>query len=155
MTGWTQERIELARDLWNEGGMSATDIGRRLGYDDPSAGKNAVISVAHRYRDRYGFMVKASKNTATVRKSRKRKVSPKPKPPTERPQEPVDERDMELATHAAPEPERAPAPGPVLFKRLSPAADRCLHRTNPPWEREVWVCGAATRPGGAFCGEHS
>ena len=42
---WTPETIDEAAALWNDGGYSAEEIGRRLGVS-----RNAVIGLAHRKR---------------------------------------------------------------------------------------------------------
>ncbi|MFC3071130.1 cell cycle sigma 70 cofactor GcrA [Phenylobacterium soli] len=139
--GWTDERVELLKKLWQEG-LSASQIAKQLG----GVTRNAVIGKVHRL----GLSGRAapSKPARTVFKA------PRPARPAAAPSAP--RRLAEPAT-------LAPAPSPVRYVDEEPGtatvltlgAHMCKWPIGDPALDNFTFCGRRTDETGPYCHEHA
>jgi GcrA cell cycle regulator len=140
--GWTDERVELLKKLWQDG-LSASQIAKQLG----GVTRNAVIGKVHRL----GLSGRAapSKPQRTVFKA------PRPvRPATAAPAAP--RRIAEPVAHAA-------APSPVRYVEESPGtatvltlgAHMCKWPIGDPSLDSFTFCGRRSEENGPYCHEHA
>ena len=139
--GWTDERVELLKKLWQEG-LSASQIAKQLG----GVTRNAVIGKVHRL----GLSGRAapSKPARTVFKA------PRPARPAAAPSAP-----RRLAEQTS----LAPAPSPVRYVDEAPGtatvltlgAHMCKWPIGDPSLDNFTFCGRRSEEGGPYCNEHA
>jgi GcrA cell cycle regulator len=135
--GWTDERVELLKKLWQDG-LSASQIAKQLG----GVTRNAVIGKVHRL----GLSGRAtpSKPARTVFKaSRPARPVSTPSPPR---------RIAEPAPQ--PSPIRYVEEAPGLATVLTLGAHMCKWPIGDPALDSFTFCGRRTGEG-PYCGEHS
>jgi GcrA cell cycle regulator len=139
--GWTDERVELLKKLWQDG-LSASQIAKQLG----GVTRNAVIGKVHRL----GLSGRAapSKPARTVFKA------PRPaRPPSSVPSAP--RRIAEPALHAPqPSPVRYVEEAPGLATVLTLGAHMCKWPIGDPSLDSFTFCGRRTGEG-PYCQQHS
>ena len=138
--GWTDERVELLKRLWQEG-LSASQIAKQLG----GVTRNAVIGKVHRL----GLSGRAtpSKPARTVFKA------PRPARPVSAPSLP--RRLAEPAAHAMqPAPVRYVDEPPGTATVLTLGAHMCKWPIGDPALESFTFCGRRTDEG-PYCHEHT
>jgi len=141
--GWTDERVELLKKLWQDG-LSASQIAKQLG----GVTRNAVIGKVHRL----GLSGRAapSKPARTVFKA------PRPARPATSVAPSAPRRIAEPAAHAA----QAPAPvryveeAPGMATVLTLGAHMCKWPIGDPSLDSFTFCGRRSSEG-PYCHEHS
>ena len=140
--GWTDERVELLKKLWQEG-LSASQIAKQLG----GVTRNAVIGKVHRL----GLSGRAapSKPQRTVFKA------PRPaRPVTSAPAAPRRIAEPLAAAPAlAPRPVVDEAPGTATVLTLGP--NMCKWPIGDPSTDAFTFCGRRTDGTGPYCREHA
>ncbi|KND49339.1 MAG: GcrA cell cycle regulator [Parcubacteria bacterium C7867-008] len=140
--GWTDERVELLKKLWQDG-LSASQIAKQLG----GVTRNSVIGKVHRL----GLSGRAtpSKPQRTVFKA------PRPtRPVTAKPSAP-----RRIAEPVAAAPARTPlycvdeSPGTATIITLG--AHMCKWPIGDPSLDNFTFCGRRSEEGGPYCHEHS
>ncbi len=137
--GWTDERVELLRRLWDEG-LSASQIAAQLG----GVTRNAVIGKVHRL-------------------GLSGRVKPADAPGNGRKKPPAREAEAEIAAETAPEvdpvsapvlvfPEALPAPVP---ERVPLAESRRVTIMDLRESMCRWPLGDPTSPDFHYCGDRS
>lgn len=128
---WTEERVELLKDLWGSG-MTAAQIADRLG----DVSRNAVIGKAHRL----GLsQPKPAMPRAPSQAKAARKLVVQPPPPREVPQAPI----------APP-----PPPEPDVRAEDLPWHRRCQWPIGHPGDPEFHFCGAPAAESKPYCSNH-
>jgi GcrA cell cycle regulator len=138
--GWTDERVELLKKLWQDG-LSASQIAKQLG----GVTRNAVIGKVHRL----GLSGRAtpSKPARTVFKV------PRPARPSVAPSAP--RRLMEpLALAPAPQPVRYVDETPGTATVLTLGAHMCKWPIGDPSLESFTFCGRASDDG-PYCHDHA
>ncbi|HEY8571773.1 GcrA family cell cycle regulator [Phenylobacterium sp.] len=138
--GWTDERVELLKKLWQDG-LSASQIAKQLG----GVTRNAVIGKVHRL----GLSGRAtpSKPARTVFKA------PRPaRPVTAAPSAP--RRIAEPVMHAQPTPVRYVEEAPGMATVLTLGAHMCKWPIGDPALESFTFCGRRSGEG-PYCHEHS
>lgn len=134
--GWTDERVDLLKTLWQDG-LSASQVARQLG----GVTRNAVIGKVHRL----GLSGRAepsrpraspSPRRAAVRSSRRPPAAPRPspRPPVSRPTAHGDER-------------------PGAATALTLGAHMCRWPIGDPLSEGFSFCGR--RADGPYCPDHA
>src|SRR5579884_3935164 len=134
--GWTDERVELLKKLWQDG-LSASQIAKQLG----GVTRNAVIGKVHRL----GLSGRAapSKPARTVFKA------PRPARPV------VPSAPRRIAEpHPAPAPMRVIDEAPGMATVLTLGAHMCKWPIGDPALDNFTFCGRRTDEG-PYCHEHS
>jgi GcrA cell cycle regulator len=132
MSGWTDERVELLKKLWQDG-LSASQIAKQLG----GVTRNAVIGKVHRL----GLSGRAtpSKPARTTFKA------PRPaRPVTAAPSAPRRISSEPVSLHAPPTPVRYVDEAPGTATVLTLGAHMCK-----------WPIGRTEDPDFSFCGAHA
>ena len=127
--GWTEERVEQLKGLWNEG-LSASQIARALG----GVSRNAVIGKVHRL----GLAGRAAPaRSERPRAQRRAAIHAAPALPEVIEEDPIKLDDGNFAT--------------VLT-----ITDRMCHwPIGDPSEHEFHFCGRKPRPGSPYCEAHA
>jgi len=127
--GWTDERVEQLKGLWNEG-LSASQIARALG----GISRNAVIGKVHRL----GLAGRAvPTRSERPRTQRRTAIHTAPAPIEVIEEDPIPLADGHFAT--------------VLT-----ITDRMCHwPIGDPSENEFHFCGRKPRPGSPYCEAHA
>lgn len=139
---WTDERINLLKQLWGQG-LTASQIAERLG----GVSRNAVIGKAHR--------LGLSSRPSPIRGG----VTPGPRP-ARKPRSAPGSRTAasasgtETGTAAAPAPTPAPAPKPAPRRVASGGTKACMWPLGDPKEQNFHFCEAPAEPGRPYCAEH-
>jgi GcrA cell cycle regulator len=153
---WTDERVELLKKLWNDDGLSASQIAAEFG----GITRNAVIGKVHRL----GLSGRAKSPSAASRPRKPRLVSPYQR--RTRPQH-ATRGNTALAAHAMPFLEMEPEaePEPEFLDNIIPIGQRCsiLQLTEAtchwpvgdPASPEFFFCGGKAATGTPYCGYHS
>ncbi|MFZ5719266.1 MAG: GcrA family cell cycle regulator [Pseudomonadota bacterium] len=140
--GWTDERVELLKKLWQDG-LSASQIAKQLG----GVTRNAVIGKVHRL----GLSGRAapSKPQRTVFKA------PRPaRPAAAAPSAP--RRIAEPASaHAPPTPVRHVDEKPGTATVLTLGAHMCKWPIGDPASDSFTFCGRRSEETGPYCHEHA
>ena len=139
--GWTDERVELLKKLWQEG-LSASQIAKQLG----GVTRNAVIGKVHRL----GLSGRAtpSKPARTVFKA------PRPARPAAAPAAP--RRLAEPASLVAqPSPVRYVDEAPGTATVLTLGAHMCKWPIGDPSLDSFTFCGRRSEEHGPYCTEHA
>ena len=138
--GWTDERVELLKKLWQDG-LSASQIAKQLG----GVTRNAVIGKVHRL----GLSGRAtpSKPQRTVFKA------PRPARPVSAPSAP--RRIAEPVAHAAPTPVRYVDEKPGTATVLTLGAHMCKWPIGDPSLDSFTFCGRRSEENGPYCHEHA
>ena len=140
--GWTDERVELLKKLWQDG-LSASQIAKQLG----GVTRNAVIGKVHRL----GLSGRAtpSRPQRTVFKAPRpaRQITAAPSAPR-RLAEPV-------SAHPAPAPVRYIDETPGTATVLTLGAHMCKWPIGDPALETFTFCGRRTGGEGPYCGEHA
>ena len=140
--GWTDERVELLKKLWQDG-LSASQIAKQLG----GVTRNAVIGKVHRL----GLSGRAapSKPQRTVFKAPRpaRPAAAAPSAPR-RIAEPV-------ASHPAPAPVRYADEKPGTATVLTLGAHMCKWPIGDPAQDNFTFCGRRADETGPYCHEHA
>jgi len=139
--GWTDERVELLKKLWQEG-LSASQIAKQLG----GVTRNAVIGKVHRL----GLSGRAtpSKPARTVFKA------PRPARPAAAPSAP--RRLIEPSSLIAqPTPVRYVDETPGTATVLTLGAHMCKWPIGDPALDSFTFCGRRTDEAGPYCHEHA
>jgi len=146
--GWTDERVELLKKLWQDG-LSASQIAKQLG----GVTRNAVIGKVHRL----GLSGRVTKS---------RPVQPKPQRKVFAGTATRMQRLVQGATALKPEgrPARKPEPEPVRLVE-APRGERCSilmlnERTcrwpiGDPGSETFSFCGGTPRDKGPYCEYHA
>ena len=140
--GWTDERVELLKKLWQDG-LSASQIAKQLG----GVTRNAVIGKVHRL----GLSGRAapSKPARTVFKA------PRPaRPVTAAPSAPRRIADASTALVAAPTPSRYVDETPGTATVLTLGAHMCKWPIGDPSLDNFTFCGRRSGDG-PYCEEHA
>jgi GcrA cell cycle regulator len=168
---WTDERIALLKQYWEEG-RSASQIAEVLG---EGLSRNAVIGKAHRL----GLAARPS----PLKTGEGRPAEAKPKAEAKPAPRPAAPRPAAVAVNSSPAPtvspapvaEQPPSPAPVAMP-LAPSAARpapqpprakgakvtlldlndriCKWPIGHPDEPDFHFCGKPVNPGFPYCGEH-
>ncbi len=141
---WTDDRIDLLKQLWGQG-LTASQIAERLG----GVSRNAVIGKAHRL----GLSSRPSPIRGGVgtgpRAPRKRSATPaRPVLPA------ATAGTMSGAAPAAPQPVREPAPKPAPRRVASGGTKSCMWPVGDPKEQNFHFCEAPAEPGRPYCAAH-
>ncbi len=140
--GWTDERVELLKKLWQDG-LSASQIAKQLG----GVTRNAVIGKVHRL----GLSGRAapSKPARTVFKAPRpaRSVTSAPSAPRRISSEPV-------SLHAPAPPVRYVEEAPGTATVLTLGAHMCKWPIGDPAQDNFTFCGRRAGDG-PYCHEHS
>ena len=138
--GWTDERVELLKKLWQDG-LSASQIAKQLG----GVTRNAVIGKVHRL----GLSGRAtpSKPQRTVFKA------PRPARPVAQPSAP--RRIAEPVTQASPAPVRYVEEAPGTATVLTLGAHMCKWPIGDPSMDSFTFCGRRSEETGPYCHEHA
>jgi len=140
--GWTDERVELLKKLWQDG-LSASQIAKQLG----GVTRNAVIGKVHRL----GLSGRAapSKPARTVFKA------PRPaRPVTAAPSAPRRIADASTAMVSAPTPVRYVDETPGTATVLTLGAHMCKWPIGDPSLDSFTFCGRRSGDG-PYCDEHA
>lgn len=140
--GWTDERVELLKKLWQDG-LSASQIAKQLG----GVTRNAVIGKVHRL----GLSGRAtpSKPQRTVFKAPRA-----PRPAAAAPAAP--RRIAEPVTHhATPSPARYVDETPGTATVLTLGAHMCKWPIGDPSLDSFTFCGRRSDETGPYCHEHA
>jgi GcrA cell cycle regulator len=157
---WTDERIEILRNLWDRG-MSASQISEQLG---GNITRNAVIGKAHRL----GLKSRPSPVKAdSARRAPPQAAAPKAAPPpvvVSAPIAPVHRamptESFERAPMVPPMPSPAPVPrrpraeGEKVITLLDLSDKICKWPIGHPDEEDFHFCGSPVNPGTPYCAEH-
>ena len=137
--GWTDERVELLKKLWQDG-LSASQIAKQLG----GVTRNAVIGKVHRL----GLSGRATPSKP------QRSVFKAPRPP--RPISPpsAPRRIAEPLAHAAAPPTRYVDEAPGMATVLTLGAHMCKWPIGDPALDNFTFCGRRTDEG-PYCHEHA
>src|SRR6201991_4158071 len=139
--GWTDERVELLKKLWQDG-LSASQIAKQLG----GVTRNAVIGKVHRL----GLSGRAapSKPARTVFKAPRpaRPVSTTPAAPR---------RLGEPTSHAPAPPVRYVDEAPGTATVLTLGAHMCKWPIGDPALDNFTFCGRRSEENGPYCHEHA
>jgi GcrA cell cycle regulator len=137
---WTDDRINLLKQLWGQG-LTASQIAERLG----GVSRNAVIGKAHR--------LGLSSRPSPIRGG----VTPGPRParkprsaPSARPAAGAAASPSTNAAEAAP----APAPKPAPRRVATGGSKACMWPLGDPKEQNFHFCEAPAEPGRPYCAEH-
>jgi GcrA cell cycle regulator len=139
--GWTDERVELLKKLWQDG-LSASQIAKQLG----GVTRNAVIGKVHRL----GLSGRAtpSKPQRTTFKA--------PRPPRTLTHSPAAPRRIaEPVAHAAPTPVRYVDEAPGTATVLTLGAHMCKWPIGDPALDNFTFCGRRSEENGPYCHEHA
>lgn len=140
--GWTDERVELLKKLWQDG-LSASQIAKQLG----GVTRNAVIGKVHRL----GLSGRAapSKPQRTVFKA------PRPaRPATAAPSAPRRIAEP-VASHPTPTPVRYVDETPGTATVLTLGAHMCKWPIGDPSLDNFTFCGRRSEENGPYCHEHA
>jgi len=143
--GWTDERVELLKKLWQDG-LSASQIAKQLG----GVTRNAVIGKVHRL----GLSGRAtpSKPQRTVFKA------PRPARPAHQAAPSVPRRLAEPLGHGhqtAPTPVRYVDERPGTATVLTLGAHMCKWPIGDPALDNFTFCGRRSEENGPYCSEHA
>lgn len=143
--GWTDERVETLKKLWQDG-LSASQIAKQLG----GVTRNAVIGKVHR--------LGLSGRAAPSKPARPVFKAPRPQRPAAQPAAPRRIAEpMAVAPQSA-----APAPAPVRYIDEAPGsatvltlgAHMCKWPIGDPSSDGFTFCGRR-QSDGPYCGEHA
>jgi GcrA cell cycle regulator len=139
--GWTDERVELLKKLWQDG-LSASQIAKQLG----GVTRNAVIGKVHRL----GLSGRAapSKPARTVFKA------PRPARPAAAPSAPRRIAEASPMAAAQPSPVRYIDEAPGTATVLTLGAHMCKWPIGDPAMENFTFCGRRSSEG-PYCVEHS
>ncbi|MDB5451612.1 MAG: GcrA cell cycle regulator [Caulobacteraceae bacterium] len=138
--GWTDERVELLKKLWQDG-LSASQIAKQLG----GVTRNAVIGKVHR--------LGLSGRAAPSKPARNVFKAPRPARPAAAPSAP--RRVAEAVSHAvAPSPIRYVDEAPGSATVLTLGAHMCKWPIGDPAMDNFTFCGRRSGEG-PYCHEHS
>lgn len=143
--GWTDERVELLKKLWQDG-LSASQIAKQLG----GVTRNAVIGKVHRL----GLSGRAapSKPQRTVFKApRPARVAPAAPSAPRRIAEPVPV----AAAAPAPAPVRYVDEAPGMATVLTLGTHMCKWPIGDPALDTFTFCGRRSEENGPYCHEHA
>jgi GcrA cell cycle regulator len=144
--GWTDERVETLKKLWQDG-LSASQIAKQLG----GVTRNAVIGKVHR--------LGLSGRAAPSKPARPAFKAPRP----QRPAAAAPSAPRRIAEPSAPAPSaEAPAPAPVRYVEEAPGsatvltlgAHMCKWPIGDPSTEGFTFCGRRATDG-PYCGEHA
>ena len=141
--GWTDERVEMLKKLWQDG-LSASQIAKQLG----GVTRNAVIGKVHRL----GLSGRAapSKPARTVFKA------PRPaRPAVAAPSAPRRIAEPVALTPVQPSPVRYVEEAPGMATVLTLGAHMCKWPIGDPALDNFTFCGRRTGHEGPYCMEHS
>ena len=141
--GWTDERVELLKKLWQDG-LSASQIAKQLG----GVTRNAVIGKVHRL----GLWGRAppSKPQRTVFKA------PRPqRPVAAAPSAPRRIAEPVAAAPSSPSPVRYVDEAPGTATVLTLGAHMCKWPIGDPSLDSFTFCGRRSEEGGPYCHEHA
>jgi GcrA cell cycle regulator len=153
-SGWTDDRVELLKKLWNDG-LSASQIAGELG----GVTRNAVIGKVHRL----GLSGRA-KTQASASSARPRKAAPRPA--SNFSAHGATRGATALAPRPRPEPETRPEPRVELLDPdvVVPFSERvtimelrenmCRWPMGDPTQPEFRYCGLKTDTGMTYCAYH-
>lgn len=138
--GWTDERVELLKKLWQDG-LSASQIAKQLG----GVTRNAVIGKVHRL----GLSGRAapSKPQRTVFKA--------PRPARPAAAAPAAPRRIAEPAAPAPAPVRYVDEAPGMATVLTLGAHMCKWPIGDPALDNFTFCGRRADEGGPYCCEHA
>ena len=140
--GWTDERVELLKKLWQDG-LSASQIAKQLG----GVTRNAVIGKVHRL----GLSGRAtpSKPQRTVFKA------PRPARPAAAAPSAPRRISEPVSAHAAPTPVRYVDERPGTATVLTLGAHMCKWPIGDPSADSFTFCGRRNDGDGPYCGQHA
>lgn len=143
--GWTDERVELLKKLWQDG-LSASQIAKQLG----GVTRNAVIGKVHRL----GLSGRAapSKPQRTVFKPAR---APRPAAAAAAPSAPRRIAEPVAAAHPAPAPVRYVDEAPGTATVLTLGAHMCKWPIGDPSLDSFTFCGRRSEETGPYCHEHA
>jgi len=125
--GWTDDRVELLKNLWKKG-LSASQIAEELGGD---VTRNAVIGKAHR--------LGLSSRPSPVKKPAEEAAEPAAKP-----------------VKKAPKVEKpAPKAEPEIVTILTLTDRMCKWPLGHPGDADFRFCGRKSTPGQPYCAHHA
>lgn len=142
---WTEERVEMLKQLWTDG-LSASQIARKMG----GVTRNAVIGKVHRL-GLSGRATPARVTTARISSGSSRSRPSTPNVGTGRAR--LRETDLdEIKDQVVPEPilsaeERASV--------LHLTEHTCKWPVGDPGTTDFHFCGARTKPGSPYCTTHA
>ena len=137
--GWTDERVELLKKLWQDG-LSASQIAKQLG----GVTRNSVIGKVHRL----GLSGRATPSKP------QRAVFKVPRPP--RPVSAPPRRVCELVeARPAPTPVRYVDEAPGTATTLTLGAHMCKWPIGDPESATFTFCGRRAEEHGPYCHEHA
>jgi GcrA cell cycle regulator len=141
--GWTDERVELLKKLWQDG-LSASQIAKQLG----GVTRNAVIGKVHR--------LGLSGRAAPSKPARPVFKAPRPARPAAAPAAPrrISQPPMTTATTAPQPPVRYIDEAPGVATVLTLGAHMCKWPIGDPSSDEFTFCGRRASEG-PYCGEHA
>jgi GcrA cell cycle regulator len=139
--GWTDERVELLKKLWQDG-LSASQIAKQLG----GVTRNAVIGKVHR--------LGLSGRAAPTKPARPIIKAPRPQRPAAAPSAPrrISEPMASMPTPPAPVRYIDEAPGSATVLTLG--AHMCKWPIGDPSSDNFTFCGRRASEG-PYCGEHA
>lgn len=145
--GWTDERVESLKKLWQDG-LSASQIAKQLG----GVTRNAVIGKVHR--------LGLSGRAAPSKPARPVFKAPRPARPVAAPAAPRRIQEPVVATAAA---ATAPLPAPVRHVDEAPGtatvltlgAHMCKWPIGDPSLDSFTFCGRRSEENGPYCHEHA
>jgi GcrA cell cycle regulator len=138
--GWTDERVELLKKLWQDG-LSASQIAKQLG----GVTRNAVIGKVHRL----GLSGRATPS----KPARPTFKAPRPaRPVTSAPSAPRRLSEPAMTAHAPPVRYVDEAPGTATVLTLG--AHMCKWPIGDPAQDNFTFCGRRSGEG-PYCNEHS
>ncbi len=155
---WTDERIEILRNLWDRG-MSASQISEQLG---GNITRNAVIGKAHRLglKSRPSPVKAESSRKAPPQAAVPKVVAPPvaavPAPPPQAIPAPSFERlpMVPPMPSPAPVPRRPRVEGEKVITLLDLSDKICKWPIGHPDEEDFHFCGSPVNPGTPYCAEH-
>jgi GcrA cell cycle regulator len=158
---WTDERIEILRNLWDRG-MSASQISEQLG---GNITRNAVIGKAHRL----GLKSRPSPVKAESSRKAPPHLAPTPRvvttPPAIAPKPVVAAPSPHVSDilsrqilppmpSPAPVPRKPRAEGDKIITLLDLSDKICKWPIGHPDEEDFHFCGSPVNPGTPYCAEH-
>ena len=145
---WTDERIDLLKQLWGQG-LTASQIAERLG----GVNRNAVIGKAHRL----GLSSRPSPirgGVSTGPRAPRKRSSVAAAAATVRPAMPATSGAVTTQSAAPAEPVREPAPKPAPRRVATGGTKACMWPVGDPKEQNFHFCEAPAEPGRPYCAAH-
>lgn len=140
--GWTDERVELLKKLWQDG-LSASQIAKQLG----GVTRNAVIGKVHRL----GLSGRATPS----KPARPAFKAPRPAPRAAAPAAPRRIVQPLAVARPAPEPVRYVDEAPGTATVLTLGAHMCKWPIGDPTLDTFTFCGRRSEENGPYCHEHA